>query len=108
MTKEDIIRIADEAGFVIDEVAQKHQPNCIFHTHHMVDELLARFAALIISAKVTEYQDRLEWQQRSYEREIQIEVEAEREECAQIADAESSIEGIAQRIAATIRARNNT
>lgn len=33
--------------------------------------------------------------------------EQEREECAQIADAEASIEGIAQRIAAAIRARGN-
>ena len=31
---------------------------------------------------------------------------AEREACAQIADAEASIEGIAQRIAAAIRARS--
>jgi uncharacterized protein YfcZ (UPF0381/DUF406 family) len=44
---EDIIEWAREAGFVIDEVAQQHQPNCIFHTHHMVDELLHRFAALV-------------------------------------------------------------
>ena len=35
-------------------------------------------------------------------------VRAEREACAQIADAEASIEGIAQRIAAAIRARGNT
>ena len=33
---------------------------------------------------------------------------AEREACAQIADAEASIEGIAQRIAVNIRARGNT
>ena len=33
---------------------------------------------------------------------------AEREACAQIADAEASIEGIAQRIAVAIRARGNT
>jgi hypothetical protein len=44
---EDIIKWAREAGFVIDEVAQQHQPNCIFHTHYMVDELLHRFAALV-------------------------------------------------------------
>lgn len=34
--------------------------------------------------------------------------EQEREACAQIADTEASIEGIAQRIAAAIRARGNT
>jgi hypothetical protein len=43
----DIERIAREAGFVVDEQAKQHQPNCIFHTHHMVDELLQRFAALV-------------------------------------------------------------
>ena len=47
MSREDIIRMALEAGFVVDEKAKQHQPNCIFHTHHMVDELLERFAALV-------------------------------------------------------------
>ncbi len=51
MTRDDIIRMAREAGFVIDEKAQQHQPNCVFHTHHMVDELLARFAALVAAAE---------------------------------------------------------
>lgn len=47
MTRDEIIRMARKAGFVVDEISQDHQPNCIFHTHHMVDELLARFAALV-------------------------------------------------------------
>lgn len=47
MDRDTIIRLAREAGFVVDEVSQQHQPNCIFHTHHMVDELLERFAALV-------------------------------------------------------------
>ena len=51
MTRDDIIRMAGEAGFVVDEKAQQHQPNCIFHTHHMVDELLERFAALVAVAE---------------------------------------------------------
>lgn len=51
MTKDEIIKLAREAGFVIDEKAQQHQPNCIFHTHHMVDELLERFAALVAAAE---------------------------------------------------------
>lgn len=51
MTSDDIIRIAQEAGFVVDEKAKQHQPNCIFHTHHMVDELLERFAALVAAAE---------------------------------------------------------
>ena len=47
MTRDEIIRLADEAGFVVDEKARQHQPNCIFHTHHMIDEGLTRFAALV-------------------------------------------------------------
>ena len=46
-----MIRLAREAGFVVDEKAQQHQPNCIFHTHHMVDELLERFATLVAAAE---------------------------------------------------------
>ena len=51
MTQDDIIRMAREAGFVIDEKARQHQPNCIFHTHHMIDEGLTRFAALVAAAE---------------------------------------------------------
>ena len=54
MTKDEIIRIAQEAGFVVDEKAQQHQPNCIFHTHHMVDELLERFAAAVCESLAAE------------------------------------------------------
>ncbi len=82
MTKEDLVRMAGEAGFVVDEKAQQHQPNCIFHTHHMVDELLERFAALVAAA--------------------------ERAACADICDQHASIEGIAQRCAAEIRTRGKT
>ena len=51
MNRENIIRLAREAGFVIDEKARQHQPNCIFHTHHMIDEGLTRFAALVAAAE---------------------------------------------------------
>jgi hypothetical protein len=43
----DIIKLAREAGFVVNEKARQHQPNCIFHTQYMVDELLKRFAELV-------------------------------------------------------------
>ena len=43
---DDIIRMAREAGFVVNEKARQHQPNCIFHTQYMIDELLKRFAEL--------------------------------------------------------------
>ena len=51
MTRDEIIKLARDAGFVVDEKAQQHQPNCIFHTHHMVDELLERFAVLVVEAE---------------------------------------------------------
>ncbi len=82
MTKDDIVRMAGVAGFVIDEKAQQHQLNCIFHTHHMVDELLERFAALVAAA--------------------------EREACADICEQHYTCEGIAQRCAAEIRARGQS
>jgi hypothetical protein len=41
------------------------------------------------------------------ERIVNRAVEAEREACAEICDAEASIEGIAQRCAANIRARGS-
>ena len=69
MTRDDIIRMAREAGWFFMEA-------------EMQSRKLERFAALVAAA--------------------------EREACAQIADAEASIEGIAQRVAAAIRARGNT
>ena len=103
MTREDIIRMAHEAGDLF--VTQ-------FGVASATPEWLERFFraayAAGAAAKDVEHQQTLALQQRSYEREIQLEVEAEREECAQIADAEASIEGIAQRIAVNIRARGNT
>ena len=98
MTRDDIIKMAHEAGNLF--VTQ-------FGVASATPEWLERFAAIVTAAKDAEHQQTLALQQRSYEREIQLEVEAEREECAQIADAEASIEGIAQRIAAAIRARGN-
>jgi hypothetical protein len=106
-----------------------------------------RFAALVAAAERKQYEHTLKLQQASYEREIKIEVEAEREKvahwmrsmgyatghgdtvedlldhlgtqiaeglltertaCADICDQHASIEGIAQRCAAEIRARGNT
>jgi hypothetical protein len=47
LSRDEIIKMAREAGFIVDEKSQAHQPNCIFHTHHMVDELLSRFARIV-------------------------------------------------------------
>jgi hypothetical protein len=68
--KDDIIKWAREAG--IDEFGS-------------LDERLILFAALVAAAERKNYEHTLALQQKSYEREIQIEVEAEREACAKVA-----------------------
>ena len=47
MNRDDIIRMAREAGFFVDELSKHCQPDCITHTYYLVDELLERFAALV-------------------------------------------------------------
>jgi hypothetical protein len=54
MNKDQITEMARKAGFVVNEKARQHQPNCIAHTHYMVDELLVRFAALAQAAERNE------------------------------------------------------
>ena len=84
MTRDDIIRMARDAGFVVDEKSQEHQPNCIFHTHHMVDELLERFAALVEMNLIVDG-----WRQCAKgQRTTQwcSMVEAEREACAELVE----------------------
>ena len=51
MTPANIIHIAREAGFVIDKESRKYQSNCISATHHVIDEPLTRFAALVAAAE---------------------------------------------------------
>jgi hypothetical protein len=73
---------------------------------------MERFARLVYEAKDAEHQQTLAHQQRSYEREIQLEVEAEREACAALLEAngmrcgeESLSRLILETNAAAIRAR---
>ena len=111
MTKDDIIpsrtevrSMAQEAGFVVDEKALQHQPNCIFHTHHMVDELLERFAAIIAS--------------RVAAKASAASASVEREACAKVCDEYSAVGKIeefdrgwlacAKAISNVIRARGET
>ena len=49
--KDDIIRMAREAGFLIDTHSQKYQPNCILSTHGLIDDNLQRFANLAVAAE---------------------------------------------------------
>ncbi len=51
MNKDKLIELAKEAGFVIDEDSREHQPNCIVHTHYLIDAELMRFAELVAAAE---------------------------------------------------------
>jgi hypothetical protein len=51
MTKDEIVKLAREAGFLIDTHAQQYQPNCILSTHGLIDENLERFANLVAAAE---------------------------------------------------------
>ena len=51
MNREDVIKLAREAGFVVDEASRKHQPKCIGFTHYLIDDELERFAALVAAAE---------------------------------------------------------
>lgn len=51
MTRDELIFMAEKAGFVICEKSRQHQPNCIYFTHYVVDEMLERFALLVASAE---------------------------------------------------------
>jgi hypothetical protein len=95
MTKDDIIRMAREAGCV--------DPMVFFGAYE-------RFAALVAAAERKNYEHTLALQQKSYEREIQIEVEAEREACAKVCDqvGDRDRDSHAYDAAAAIRSRGNT
>ncbi len=73
MNRDDVIRMAREAGFVDYELED--------YTESGFDVRYERFAALVAAAESQNYEHTLALQQQSYEREIQIEVEAEREAC---------------------------
>lgn len=82
MTRNEIIKLAREAGLTvgtnISGVTLVGSPSTPGIAHISIEEM-QRFAALVAAA--------------------------EREECVQICDAEATIDGIAQRCAAAIRAR---
>ena len=106
MTRNDILRMAREAGLGDTGV----RGGFIFFQPGT--DGLERFLALATAAKDAEHQQTLALQQRSYEREIQLEVEAEREACAALLEAngmrcgeESLSRLILETNAAAIRAR---
>jgi cobalamin biosynthesis protein CbiG len=80
MTREDIIRMAREAGLA--SIYSACDEPGVRYAYEDWDEELERFAALVTAA--------------------------EREACADICDQHASVEGIAQRCAEQIRARSKT
>jgi hypothetical protein len=74
---------------------------------HLGTQIAERLEAEVLMER-KQYEHTLALQKASYEREIKIEVEAERAACADICDQHASVEGIAQRCAEQIRARGKT
>jgi hypothetical protein len=106
MTKDDIIRMAQEAG--MERVVKLHSDGTrTVELPH--PDLLERFAALVAAQERESYEHTLALQQRSYEREIEMEVEAEREACAKVCDqvGDRDRDSHAYDAAAAIRARGN-
>ena len=108
MTKDDIIRMAREAGFLIDTHAQQYQPNCILSTYGLIDENLQRFANLVAAHKAEVALA------EAYRCGYEAGVVAEREACADAVEDvarkyqklhHASLENIADECAAAIRAR---
>jgi hypothetical protein len=102
MTRDDIIRMAREAHH---ELVTQDYPGHLGQLDPWTIRLLERFAALFAAAESQNYEHTLALQQQSYEREIQIEVEAERAACIDDCNAEAMADGTAQRIVERIRAR---
>jgi len=98
MTKDAVVRMAEAAGFPARRA---------FSDLSDLYPRLERFAALVAAAERKNYEHTLSLQQQSYEREIQLEIEAEREACIDDCNVEARDDGTAQRIIERIRARSN-
>jgi hypothetical protein len=109
MNREEVIRWAREAHH---DLVTKDYPGHLGQLDPWTIRLLERFAALAYAAGAaaerTQYENTLALQQQSYEREIKIEVEAEREACIEDCNAEARDDGTAQRIVERIQARGQS
>jgi F0F1-type ATP synthase delta subunit len=102
MTKDDIIRMAHKAGFLIDTHAQQYQPNCILSTYGLIDENLQRFATLVAAA---ERGARLAAMVQSVTKAVDTAMALEREVCAKLVQDYPFSNKAKQEITAAIRAR---
>jgi hypothetical protein len=82
MTKEELIRMAHKAGFLIDTHAQQYQPNCILSTHGLIDENLERFAALVVLAEREACETAVEDMARKYQQAHEVSAENVADACA--------------------------
>jgi hypothetical protein len=82
MNKEDIIRMAREAGFMFCEESYKHQTNCLFYGGYAVDEQLERFAAFVEDAQAR----RMHEEGMVTVGHMREQIAAEREACAKVCD----------------------
>jgi hypothetical protein len=114
MTRDDIIRMARETGDV--EVDRRGRETFSYDSHG-----LERFAAIVAAAEreklahwmrsmgyATGHGDTIEDLLGELRTQIAEKLLTERAACADICDQHASIEGIAQRCAAEIRARSKT
>ena len=89
MTKDDIIRMAHKAGFLIDTHAQKYQPNCILSTYGLIDENLERFANLVAEHEREACETAVEDIARKYQQAHHPSAENIADECAAAISARS-------------------
>lgn len=95
MTREELLHLAKDVG------AGYIEPPCgDFLTFDVDSDQLERFAARVAAAA---FRDGYEKGKAGFMEAVAL----EREECAKVCEAEASIEGIAQRCAAAIRARRD-
>lgn len=124
MTQEDIILMAREAGFRFSDEGDPLLANHAEWQRQLFERFAALVAALVAAAQreklahwmrsmgyatghgdtIEDLLDHLGTQIAEW---LEAEVLIEREACAKVCDQHASIEGIAQRCAAEIRAREN-
>jgi hypothetical protein len=102
MNRDDVIRMAREAG--VKSPDGPFPARGSFSLPELMG-LCGQAYAAGAAAERQNYEHTLALQQQSYEREIQIEVEAERAACIDDCNAEARDDGTAQRIVERIRAR---
>ena len=83
MNREDIIRMAREAGFHV--MTDPLFGDAWLAQHH--EDAFHKFAALVAAATAEEYEQRLRFTQERWEIECKSQVEIEREACAKTVEA---------------------